>query len=257
MSVSEMNAGTSVRDQVSAEEWQVRQDLAALYRLVAQHGWDDFLFTHLSARVPGPDHHFLINPLGLRFDEVRASNLIKVDTEGNKVMASDYEVNAAGFTIHSAVHMAREDAKFVMHLHTDDGCAVSAQEEGLMPLTQHAMQCGDVRYHDYEGVALDLDERERIVRDLGDGQFMILRNHGTLTVGPSANACFMAMYYLERACTMQVRALGGGAKVNLPPQGSAAKAAEQSRPLFDGTIDGIGWPAWTRKIDAVDDSWRL
>ncbi len=246
----------TVREHVSDAEWQQRVDLAALYRLVALHGWDDFLFTHLSARVPGPEHHFLINPLGLCFDEVTASSLVKVDTEGNKVMDSPYEINPAGFTIHSAVHMAREDALFVMHLHTDDGVAVSSMEEGLLPITQHAMQCGPMAYHDYEGVALDLDERERIVADLGDNQFLILRNHGTLTVGVSANAAFTAMYYLERACTMQVKALAGGRPVNAPPQGSAEKAAEQSRLLFDGTLDELGWPAWLRKLDRVDESFR-
>ena len=253
--MSEAAAIPSVRDQVSAEEWAQRVDLAALYRLVAMHGWDDFLFTHLSARVPGPEHHFLINPLGLCFEEVTASNLVKVDVEGNKVMETPYDINPAGFTIHSAVHMAREDAMFVMHLHTDDGVAVSAMEAGLLPLTQHAMQCGEIAYHDYEGVALDLDERERIVADLGSRQFMILRNHGTLTVGGSANAAFMAMFYLERACTMQVRAMAGGA-VNMPPQGSGEKAAEQSALLFDGTVDPIAWPAWLRKLDRLDDSYR-
>lgn len=254
MSATEL-VPTDVPSQVSADEWQQRVDLAALYRLVALHGWDDFLFTHISARVPGPEHHFLLNPLGLCFDEVTASSLIKVDVDGNKVMDTPYNVNAAGFTIHSAVHMARDDAHFVMHLHTDDGVAVSAMEEGLMPLSQHAMQCGEIAYHDYEGVALDLDERERIVRDLGDRQFMLLRNHGTLTVGGSANAVFMAMYYLERACTMQVRALSSGS-VNIPPQGSAEKAASQSAGLFDGSVDAIAWPAWLRKLDRFDTSYR-
>lgn len=256
MSVRQPSAVPLVRDQVSDEEWQIRVDLAALYRLVALEGWDDFLFTHLSARVPGPEHHFLLNPLGMTFDEVTASSLLKVDVEGNKVLDSPYEVNAAGFTIHSAVHMAREDARCVMHLHTDDGVAVSAMEQGLMPITQHAMQCGEIAYHDYEGVALDLDERERIVRDLGEKQFMLLRNHGTLTVGSTICAAWMAMFYLERACTMQVRALAGGATVNMPPQGSAEKAAEQSRPLFDGTVDGLAWPALLRKLDRVDASYR-
>jgi ribulose-5-phosphate 4-epimerase/fuculose-1-phosphate aldolase len=255
MSVHQPSAVPSVRDQVSDEEWQVRVDLAALYRLVALEGWDDFLFTHLSARVPGPEHHFLLNPLGMTFDEVTASSLLKVDTEGNKVMDSPYAVNAAGFTIHSAVHMAREDARCVMHLHTDDGVAVSAMEQGLMPITQHAMQCGEIAYHDYEGVALDLDERERIVADLGQGQFMLLRNHGTLTAGPTICSAWMAMYYLERACTMQVRALAGGPP-NMPPQGSGAKAAEQSRVLFDGTVDDLAWPALLRRLDRVDDSYR-
>lgn len=246
----------SVRDQVSEVEWQLRVDLAALYRLVAMHGWDDFLFTHLSARIPGPEHHFLLNPLGMTFEEVTASSLVKVDLDGNKVLESPYVINSAGFTIHSAVHAAREDVCCVMHLHTVDGVAVSAQAEGLLPLTQHAMQCGQIAYHDYEGVALDLDERQRIVRDLADGQFMLLRNHGTLTVGPTICSAWMAMYYLERACSMQVRALAGGATVNMPPQGSAEKAAEQSRLLFDGTADPLAWPALLRKLDRVDSSYR-
>jgi hypothetical protein len=155
--MAELEELKSVADQVSTEEWQIRQDLACLYRIVAHHGWDDFLFTHLSVRVPGPEHHFLLNPLGLMFEEVTASSLVKVDVEGNKVMETPYDVNPAGFTIHSAVHMAREDAHCVMHLHTDDGVAVSAQESGLLPITQHAMQLGEIAYHDYEGVALDLE----------------------------------------------------------------------------------------------------
>ena len=248
-------ATQDVSNQVSEEEWAQRTDLAALYRLVAMHGWDDFLFTHLSARVPGPEHHFLINPLGLCFDEVTASSLVKVNMDGEKVMDSPYEINPAGFTIHSAIHMARPDAMFVIHLHTDDGVAVSAMAEGLMPITQHAMQIGEIAYHDYEGVALDLDERERITNDLGQGQFMLLRNHGTLTVGSSANAAFMAMYYLERSCTMQVKALTAK-QINMPPQGSGAKAAAQTTLLFDGTVDEIAWPAWLRKIDRIDDSFR-
>ncbi|MEK9821804.1 MAG: class II aldolase/adducin family protein [Gammaproteobacteria bacterium] len=248
-------AEQDLRTEVSDEEWAQRVDLAALYRLVALHGWDDFLFTHLSARVPGPEHHFLINPMGLCFDEITASSLVKVNTEGEKVIDSPYEINPAGFTIHSAVHMAREDAMFVMHLHTDDGVAVSAMADGLMPLSQHAMQLGEIAYHDYEGVALDLDERERIVADLGDKQFLLLRNHGTLTVGTTANAAFMAMFYLERACTMQVRALASG-NVNVPPQGAPEKAAQQSTGLFDGSVDRIAWPAWLRKLDRVDSSFR-
>lgn len=250
------HAGSDVRALVSADEWQVRQDLACLYRLVAHHGWDDMLFTHLSARVPGPEHHFLLNPIGLLFDEVTASSLVKVDVEGNKVLDTPYQINPAGFTIHSAVHMAREDAHCVMHLHTDDGVAVSAQEDGLLPITQHAMQVGEVAYHDYEGVALDLDERERLVRDLGDRQFMILRNHGTLTVGRTCADAFMAMYYLERACTMQVRALAGGVAISRPPQGSAAKAAAQSRVLFDGTVGPLAWQALTRRMERLDPSFR-
>lgn len=243
-----------IADAVSAEEWQIRQDLACLYRLVADQGWDDLLFTHLSARVPGPEHHFLLNPLGMMFEEVTASSLVKVDTEGNKVLPSEYAINAAGFTIHSAVHMSREDAHCVMHLHTADGVAVSAQEQGLLPITQHAMQIGEIAYHDYEGVALDLDERARIVRDLGAAQFMILRNHGTLTVGASCADAYLAMYYLERACTMQIRALTGGVAISQPPQGSAEKAARQSKVLFDGTVGPLAWSALRRRMERLDPS---
>ena len=241
-------AEAQIKTSVSAEEWQVRVDLACLYRLVAHHGWDDFLFTHLSARVPGPEHHFLLNPFGMTFDEVTASSLVKVDKDGNKVADSEYDINPAGFTIHSAVHMARPDAQCVMHLHTDDGVAVASQEHGLLPITQHAMQVGEIAYHDYEGVALDLDERERIVADLGDKQFMILRNHGTLTVGGSCADAWLAMYYMERACTMQIRTLSGGAIANPAPQGSPEKAAAQSEVLFDGTVGPLAWQALMRKM---------
>jgi ribulose-5-phosphate 4-epimerase/fuculose-1-phosphate aldolase len=252
--MAELEELKSVADQVSVEEWQVREDLACLYRIVAHHGWDDFLFTHLSVRIPGPEHHFLLNPLGLMFEEVTASSLVKVDVEGNKVMETPYNINPAGFTIHSAVHIARADAQCVMHLHTDDGVAVSAQESGLLPITQHAMQLGEIAYHDYEGVALNLDERQRIVADLGEKQCMILRNHGTLTVGGSCADAYMAMFYLERACTMQIRALAGGVAISLPPQGSAEKAAQQSKVLFDGTVGPLAWQALKRKMIRLDDS---
>jgi len=198
----------SVKDQVSAEEWQLRVDLAATYRLVAMYGWDDMIFTHISVRVPGPEHHFLINPYGMLFEEITASSLVKVDLEGNIVMDSPYFVNPAGFTIHSAVHMAREDAQCVLHLHTDDGVAVSAQADGVLPLSQFSMLVRPhLAYHDYEGVALNHDERERIVADMGNKHLLMLRNHGTLAVGESCGLAFMAIYFLERACATQVRAL--------------------------------------------------
>lgn len=172
------------------------------------------------------------------------------------MLESPYDINPAGFTIHSAVHMAREDAHCVMHLHTDDGVAVSAQESGLLPITQHAMQLGEIAYHDYEGVALDLDERERIVRDLGGRRAMILRNHGTLAVGATCADAFMVMYYLERACTMQVRALAGGTAISQPPQGSAEKAARQSEVLFDGSVGPLAWSALLRKVERIDPGYR-
>src|SRR6202000_2987110 len=183
----------SLEGKVSAEEWKLRLDLAATCRLVAMYGWDDMIFTHISARVPGPEHHFLINPYGLLFEEITASSLVKIDMDGRKVVESPYPVNPAGFTIHSALHMNRDDAHCVIHLHTDDGVAVSAQEEGLLPLDQHAMMiCGDIAYHDYEGIALDLDERDRLVADIGaDKHAMILRNHGTLALGKSCADAFM------------------------------------------------------------------
>src|SRR5579883_1237011 len=190
-----------VRDRVSAEEWRARVDLAACYRLVAHYGWDDLVFTHISARVPGPEHHFLINPYGMMFHEITASSLVKVDFDGRIVMASEHPVNAAGFTIHSAIHMARADVNCIIHLHTRDGVAVSAQKEGLLPLSQTAMIArASLAYHDYEGIALDLGERERLVKDLGGKSLMILRNHGTLACGPTVEDAFLRMFALERAC---------------------------------------------------------
>src|SRR5438270_3991071 len=205
---------STIRDQVSAEEWQARVDLAAAYRLVALYGWDDLIFTHISARVPGPEHHFLLNPYGMMFDEVTASSLVKVDPDGNKVTESPYFINPAGFTIHSAVHAAREDALCVMHLHTDYGIAVSAQKQGLLPISQQAMfTIASLAYHDYEGLALDEEEKPRLVADLGDKKFMILRNHGLLTLGRTAAEAFLGMFLLERACKIQILAQSGGAEL--------------------------------------------
>lgn len=234
-------------------EAMVRRDLAAVYRLVAQQGWDDLIFTHISARVPGPEHHFLINPFGLRFDEVTASNLVKIDLDGHPVGPSDHPVNPAGFTIHSALHMAREDAQCVIHLHTNDGVAVAMQADGLLPLSQHAMMVADeIAYHDYEGIAFDLDERERLVADMGEKHLMILRNHGTLAVGVSCAAAWLAIYFLERACTMQIRAQSSGVRLMQPRQGAAQKVTDQSTSLFTGTAGAFTWPALLRKLDLSD-----
>ena len=209
----------SLKGKVSEEEWKIRVDLAAAYRLVAYYGWDDLIFTHLSARIPGPEHHFLLNPYNLMFEEVTASSLVKVDTNGNAVEPTPFITNPAGFTIHSAIHMAREDAHAVMHLHTPQGQAVSAHADGLLPLTQTAMLIrDDTAFHDYEGVAVDLDERERLVEHLGSKNLMILRNHGTLAVGPSVGECFVRLYYMERACQAQIMALSAGENVNNPPR---------------------------------------
>ena len=247
----------SIEDRVSQEEWQVRTDLAAAYRLVAHYGWDDMVFTHLSARVPGPEEHFLLNPFGFMFEEVTASNLVKIDVDGNIVESpSGHDVNTAGFTIHSAVHMARAEAHAVMHLHTDAGVAVSSTREGFLPLNQHAMFVyHDVAYHDWEGVALDLDERERLVDDLGDKHLMMLRNHGTLALGGSVASCFMRLYYLERACKIQVQALATGTP-NLPNDGAVSmmKKTFSNPAAWEGVGTGA-WPALRRLADRLDPSY--
>ena len=248
-------AVVNVKNQVSPEEWQVRQDLAAAYRLVAHYGWDDMVFTHLSARVPGPQEHFLLNPYGFQFSEVTASNLVKVDLEGNIVLNNGYEVNAAGFTIHSAVHMAREDAHAVMHLHTDHGVAVATMQEGLLPITQHALFVyHDLAYHDWEGVALDLDERERVVADLGTKNAMLLRNHGTLTAGGSVASCFMRLYYLERACKIQVNAMQG--TLNMPNQGAIDMMEDTfNNPNSWEGLSKVAWPSMLRLANRLDPSY--
>ena len=246
----------SLKGRVSDEEWQVRVDLAAAYRLVAYYGWDDLIFTHLSARVPGPEHHFLLNPYNLMFEEVTASSLIKVDTSGLPVEPTPFITNPAGFVIHSAIHMARDDARAVMHLHTPQGQAVSAHAEGLLPLTQTAMLVReDVAFHDYEGVAVDLDERERLVADLGDKGAMLLRNHGTLAVGETVGEAFIKLYFLERACQAQVMALSAGeGNVNNPPQGSPEVTAEQGKVGLKMGANLLAWPALLRKAYRLDPS---
>ena len=210
MAIAERAADRSVRDQVSPEEWEIRVDLAAVYRLIHNFGWDDLVFTHASARVPGEDGTFLINPFGLLFEEITASSLVKVDRDGNTVLDSEYEANSAGFVIHGGVLEARPDVNCVIHLHTDYGQAVSAQDQGVLPITQTSMFVeGDVGYHDFEGSATDLDERARLAADLGDKNCLMLRNHGTLSVGKHAADAFTRIYYLERACKIQVLAQSG------------------------------------------------
>ena len=240
-----------VKSRVSAEEWQARVDLAALYRLTAYHGWDDLIFTHISMRVPGPEHHFLINPYGLLFEEITASSLVKVDLEGEIVEDTPYNINPAGFTIHSAIHAAREDARCVMHLHTDQGVAVSAQKNGLLPISQHAMIVQhEVAYHDYEGVALNHDERERIVADMGDKSMLILRNHGTLTCGATAAQTYMRMFYLERACKMQIMAQAGGGELIICSEEVQDVVKGQSNPKGMAVLsDKLLWPAALRRLD--------
>lgn len=220
MADGSLAATASLKGKVSDEEWQARVDLAALYRLVAVYGWDDMIYTHISARVPGPEHHFLINPFGLAFEEVTASNLVKVDLDGTIIGESPYPINAAGFTIHSAVHAARPEVGCVIHLHTEAGMALSMLEGGLLPLSQTAMFFqGQLAFHDYEGVALDLAERERLVRDLGDKAVMILRNHGTLVASPTIGQAFVTMFLLEKAARAQLRAMACNSKlVEASPQ---------------------------------------
>jgi ribulose-5-phosphate 4-epimerase/fuculose-1-phosphate aldolase len=239
---------TSLKGKVSAEEWQARVDLAALYRLVALHGWDDLIYTHISARIPGPEHHFLINPYGLLFEEITASSLVKIDLEGNILQETPYFINPAGFTIHSAIHDAREDAKFVMHLHTDQGVAVAAQREGLLPLSQHALiVLPHLAHHDYEGIALNLDERERLVADIGNKNLMLLRNHGTLSVGDTAGNCWVGMFFLERACKQQVMALSAGREnVLFAPEASQAEVKMQ---VSRGIGGNLAWPGCLRRLD--------
>jgi len=243
----------SLKGKVSEEEWAIRVDLAAAYRMVAFYGWDDLIFTHLSARIPGPEHHFLLNPYNLMFEEVTASSLVKVDVDGNPVEPTPFITNPAGFTIHSAIHMAREDAHAVMHLHTPAGQAVAAHAEGLLPLTQTAMLIrDDVAFHDYEGVAVDLDERERLVADLGEKNAMILRNHGTLAVGSNVGECFIRLYYLERACQAQIMALSAGDQVNRPPQGAPEVTAQQGRIGLPLAANLLAWPALKRRAFRLD-----
>jgi ribulose-5-phosphate 4-epimerase/fuculose-1-phosphate aldolase len=238
----------SLKGKVSAEEWQVRTDLAALYRLVAHFGWDDMIYTHISARLPGPDHHFLINPYGMFFGEMTASSLVKIDLNGEILQETPYFINPAGFTIHSAVHAARDDAHFVMHLHTDQGVAVSAQKEGLLPLSQHALIClPRLGYHDYEGIALNHEEKDRLVHDLGTNNMMLLRNHGTLTVGKTAADCWAHMFYLERACKQLVMALSAGREnVLIAPQASQDEVKKQ---VSRGVGGALAWPGCLRLLD--------
>jgi ribulose-5-phosphate 4-epimerase/fuculose-1-phosphate aldolase len=245
----------SIEGRVSDEEWAIRVDLAAAYRMVAYYGWDDLIFTHLSARIPGDEHQFLLNPYNLMFEEVTASSLIKVDVQGNPVEPTPFITNPAGFTIHSAIHMARDDAHAVMHLHTPHGQAVSAHAEGLLPLTQTAMAVrGDLAFHDYEGIAVDLGERERLVADLGEKNAMILRNHGTLAVGKNVGECFVRLYFLERACQAQIMALSAGEEVNNPPQGAPELTAQQGLVGIELAANLLAWPALKRKAYRLDPS---
>lgn len=251
-----MTISAQQKQSISEAEWQARVDLAAAYRLVAHYGWDDLIFTHLSARVPGPDHHFLINPYGMMFEEITASSLVKVDLDGNLVSESPYVINPAGFTIHSAVHAAREDALCVIHLHTDYGIAVSAQKEGLLPISQQSMfPLASIAYHDYEGLALNDEEKPRLVEDLGDKNYLILRNHGLLTVGKTVAEAFLSMYILQRACKIQILAQAGGGVLVQVPDPIQKLVAAQLKAVTVGQGAELVWPGLLRKLDRLDRSY--
>lgn len=247
----------SVKNQVSAEEWALRVDLAACYRLIAMHGWDDLIFTHISARVPGPGDHFLINAYGMLFEEMTASSLVKVDLDGNVVLESPHPVNPAGFTIHSAIHAARNDAGCVLHTHTKAGVAVSAQADGLLPLSQISLlPYASLAYHDYEGIALNEDEKPRLVADLGDRNFLILRNHGLLTVGRSVPEAFLFMYALETACQTQIAAMAGGVELIHVNDAIVGGIRSQVDMVLKGSGADLAWPGLLRKLDRRDKSYR-
>jgi ribulose-5-phosphate 4-epimerase/fuculose-1-phosphate aldolase len=242
----------------SPEEWAIRVDLAAAYRLVAHFHWDDLVFTHITARVPGPEHHFLINPYGMMFEEITAASLVKIDMQGQKVADNPWPVNPAGFTIHSAIHAARHDVQCVLHTHTLNGIAVSAQMNGVLPLSQQSIfVLQDLAYHNYEGVALRDDEKPRLVADLGKSNFLMLRNHGLLTCGRSVAEAFQLMYTFESACAIQVRAQAGGGELIPIEQRIIDTAMEQARAVSNGQRpDQLVWPGLLRRLDRLDASYR-
>jgi ribulose-5-phosphate 4-epimerase/fuculose-1-phosphate aldolase len=246
----------SLKEVVSAQEWQLRVDLAACYRLVALYGWSDLVFTHISARVPGPEHHFLINPYGLMFDEITASSLVKVDQRCNKIIDSPFPVNPAGFVIHSAVHEARNDIQCVLHTHTRAGVAVSAQKCGILPISQQStFVLASLAYHGYEGVALRDEEKPRLQADLGDAEFLVLRNHGLLTVGKTIADAFLAMYTFENTCRIQLDAQAGGELISIDPRiiACVAQAAKMQTADLGGAFV---WPALIRKLDKLDPGYK-
>jgi len=246
----------AVRARCSPEEWQLRCDLAAAYRLVKLFGWDDLVFTHVSARIPGPEHHFLINPYGFMFEEITASSLVKVDLDGQPVGESPYFINPAGFTIHSAIHAAREDAGCVLHLHSLNGIAVSAQAGGLLPISQQSLfVLASLGYHGYEGVALNPEEKPRLVRDLGDNNYLMLRNHGLLTVGSTIPDAFLFMYLFEAACLIQVRAQAGGDALIPIAQPLVDGIKAQAAAVTKGLGGALTWPGLLRRLARVNPGW--
>lgn len=256
-----MNAQSEIREQVSDAEWQARVDLAACYRLVDMFGWSDLLGTHISARVPGEEDAFLINPYGLLFDEITASSLVKVDEQGAILSPTDYHINPAGFVIHSAIHMAKPELACALHTHTPSGTAVATAKAGLKPLTQHAMAIyAHVAYHGYEGIATDLSERDRLVADLGDANVLFLRNHGLLTVGRTIAEAFVWMYRAERACRMQVAFDQTGEEAVEIPQDvqdtTIARNVKANSPDGHRPIGKFEWPALVRRLDRLDESYK-
>jgi ribulose-5-phosphate 4-epimerase/fuculose-1-phosphate aldolase len=246
----------SLKDRVSAEEWQLRCDLAACYRLVAAYGWSDLVFTHVSARIPGPEHHFLINPYGLMFDEITASSLVKVDQDCRKLSDSPFPVNPAGFVIHSAIHQVREDAGCVLHTHSRAGVAVSAQKCGVLPLSQQStFVLSSLAYHDYEGVALRDDEKSRLQADLGGASFLMLRNHGLLTVGRTIPDAFLNMYLFENTCRIQIDAQAGGELIHVNPAILQGLASVMKTATV-GQGAELAWPALLRKLERMDPAYR-
>jgi len=247
----------SLKDQVGPEEWQLRCDLAAAYRLVALYGWSDLVFTHISARLPGSGHRFLINPYGMLFEEITASSLIRIDQDGNKLQDSAFAVNPAGFTIHSAIHAVRDDARCVLHTHTRAGVAVAAQQCGVLPISQQStFVLASLAYHDYEGVALRPEEKPRLQADLGNKDYLCLRNHGLLTVGPTIADAFLRMYVFESACQIQISAQSGGPLV--PVQTAIVEGVAHAMRVQTGGMGGeFVWPALIRKLDREQPDYRL
>ena len=245
----------SLKGKVSEEEWATRVDLAACYQLVAHYGMSDLIFTHISARIPGKNDQFLINPYGLFFDKISASSLVKVDIDGKVLDDTSFKINPAGYTIHSAVHGERHDVACVLHTHTRAGMGVSAQKQGLLPISQHSLMFYNrLAYHGYEGIALNLDERERLVRDLGDNIAMILRNHGLLTVGSTISEAFRRIYYLEKSCQAQIDALAGGAEIIIPPVEVCETAVAQFTGL--GNRNALEWDGLLRILDRKGSNYR-
>ena len=247
----------SLKEVVSEAEWQLRVDLAACYRLIALYGWSDLVFTHVTARVPGPEHHFLINPYGLMFDEITASSLVKVDQQCNKLNDSPFTVNPAGFTIHSCIHEARHDVSCVLHTHTRADIAVSAQKAGVLPISQQStFVLNSLAYHSYEGVALRDEEKARLVADLGNKNFFMLRNHGLLTVGRSVAEAFLSMYTFENTCRIQIDAQSGGGELLQVDPSILDGMPQVMKTVTAGQGANIAWPALLRKLDRTDPSFR-